>query len=204
MSSVPGTIREKAKEKLATKLASCNAKPSPGHTVAAAVEAIEAALFKNKLDTASYREQLLAIIGNVPNIASEISLFDPNDLAVLTPTEILTRRQAARRDEERNDRNHATKLPDEDNVMCVECGLPQRHKMNLNRFGLDDEVEGTQFDNNFENLCQCELADSDVEAEEPNSAQDITVANPPQDSVPRKKAQAKRQRTTETERDSSP
>jgi len=48
--------------------------------------------------------------------------------------------------------------------MCPGCSLPIKSRLNTNKFDLDDEELGTQFDNGYGNFCSCNALDDPTDA----------------------------------------
>ncbi|RNF23035.1 uncharacterized protein Tco025E_02946 [Trypanosoma conorhini] len=108
------------------------------------------------LDKESFRDQLMGLLANMRNLDGELEKVGPSVLATLNPQEMLSRSQ--RRDRERFLRKRAREqmLYDVTSMLCPTCKLVRPDRLNLNHMALDSEENGTQFDYNFDNLCQCD------------------------------------------------
>lgn len=154
-------IREGAKKRLTAVVSSSPHFQSEASKTADFVEELEAVLLERCPTPRRYRDKLLFLVANIPHVVDELQSFTPATLVTADTTALMGERQ--RKIEEREARKRARlvtiKAEDREDMLCADCGMPKRGRLNQNRFGLDDEILGNQFDNNYENLCQCNPAD---------------------------------------------
>lgn len=160
------------------------------------VSDVEASMFASKAIGNAFRDQLLAIVSNLAKILHVIQDFSPHELGKMHPQDILDE-QAKKRQERRSmKRSRETELKEDTSIFCGSCGCPRMTRLNLNRMGLDSEELGSQYEYNFETVCQCgndtielnvnrldDSSDSDAE-EATSSAQRHAAATISTPSVP--------------------
>ena len=105
-------------------------------------------------------------------------------------------REQDAREMRRRARHRQVALKDREDVKCHRCGLPIRARLNVNRFDVEDELLGAQFQNQYDVLCECdpesgstssddaepELTEADVEAA--LEAEEKAAALPPGAVIP--------------------
>ncbi|ESL06815.1 hypothetical protein TRSC58_05504 [Trypanosoma rangeli SC58] len=154
--AVPETTRAKACLQLSTMLKGLEEFKVHPEKVGSYAEAIVTKMSAEYSDKESFRDQLMGLLANMRNLDGELEKVGPSVLATLSPQEMLSRSQ--RRDRERFLRKRAREqvLYDVTSMLCPTCKLVRSDRLNLNHLALDSEENGTQFDYNFDNLCQCD------------------------------------------------
>lgn len=153
------------------------------------VSSIEDSIFRSQRTAAAYREQLLAIVANIRQIKGNIDEFDPGELGSTKPTEILTKKQKAQKEKLLEKRAREDKVDDDTRIHCPQCNFPRSSRLNLNRMGLDNETLGSQYEYNFETMCQCGYDDAEVE-ELPDETSDSETEERPATKAARKEINA--------------
>jgi hypothetical protein len=116
---------------------------------------VEASMFASKLTSSAFRDHLLAIVSNVAKILDVVQDFEPADLGSMHPQDILDKKSRERQEKRSAKRSRETQVKDDTSIFCANCGLPRMTRLNLNRMGLDSEELGSQYEYNFETVCQC-------------------------------------------------
>ncbi|KEG12203.1 hypothetical protein DQ04_01901090 [Trypanosoma grayi] len=153
--AVPEAMRAKALSQLITVLKDLEEfkrVPEKGSLYAEAMVAAMCAAFADK---ESFRDQLLGVLANIRSVDGELAKIGPTALATMKPQEILSARQRRDRDRFLRKRTREQIVYDEIKMLCATCKLVRPDRLNLNHIALDSEENGTQFDYNFDNLCQC-------------------------------------------------
>ena len=135
--------------------------------------AIEASLFASHRDSKlHYVEQLKGIALNLPNIIDEIpERWSPERIAQTNPIDLRNAQQQKQWEREHRKRTRELQIRPEDSSMCPTCHLPLRSRINENLFDKDDEHLGCQYENNFDQFCQCPPAnDASQDSDESSSS----------------------------------
>ncbi|CUG91253.1 Hypothetical protein, putative [Bodo saltans] len=119
------------------------------------VVGIEASMFASKVSSSAFRDHLLAIVSNVTKLLTVVQDFDPAELGSMHPQDILDKKSKERQEKRSAKRSRETQIKDDTSIICTNCGLPRMTRLNLNRMGLDSEELGSQYEYNFETVCQC-------------------------------------------------
>ncbi|ESS70121.1 hypothetical protein TCDM_14190 [Trypanosoma cruzi Dm28c] len=107
-------------------------------------------------DKESFRDQLMGLLANIRNLDGELEKVGPSLLATMKPEEMLSSKQRRDRDRFLRKRVREQILYDVTSMLCATCKLVRPDRLNLNQLALDSEENGTHFDYNFDNLCQCD------------------------------------------------
>lgn len=104
---------------------------------------------------AAFRDHLQVIVANVGLIKPALDEFDPDALGKMAPSDIMSKRVKARHEKLRMKRSRESDEVDDTRIHCDQCGFVRRTRLNLNRMALDSEDLGSQFEYNFDNVCEC-------------------------------------------------
>lgn len=156
-----------------------NGKPSSVVDVFARTVATN--LYAKSEDKDSFRDSMLALITNLPNLEGELydgetQLLSPEKLACMDADELRSQQQKKEVGAERRKRMKTEINFDKTSMTCAVCGLVRQDRLNINQMGLDSEENGTQFDYNFGNLCECSShhSSSDSSDDEASSSEEST------------------------------
>ena len=149
--------------------AGCDLKDDSTPLAKFAIE-VEQELFAFAPTMETYRPQLLFLKSNLPNIMSEFSLdnpdFSPKEIAKADEDLLSSKEQKREAARARRKRIREMELKDDTTVLCPKCQLPRHNRLNTNRFDVDDENLGNQFENNYMNVCECPRTSSDSDSED--------------------------------------
>lgn len=150
-------VRQAARQRISALLDKAPAYKDKGDAAMSFSQKLDEVMALTYPTVSEYRDRLLFLMTNIPNVLAEIDTFTPETLATARDVDMLpqAKRQEAAREARRRARLVSLSARDSEDMMCAECHLPIRGRLNENRFGLDDDILGTQFDNNYDNLCQC-------------------------------------------------
>ncbi|CCW59900.1 unnamed protein product [Phytomonas sp. EM1] len=120
-------------------------------------EAVVLAVKRQASDAEEFKDQIMGIIANVNNLNSQIveQKISPEALASMEIDEMLSKKQIEENLKASRKRAREQTLYDITSMQCEKCGLVRRDRLNINELGLDSEINGSQFDYNFDNLCDC-------------------------------------------------
>jgi hypothetical protein len=126
------------------------------------VATIDATLVERCPTPRRYRDRILFLTANLPAMADELDEIEPALLATINETELRSTRQKSKdeREARKRARHNAISLEDREDVKCYKCGFPVRSRLNMNRFDVEDELLGGQYQNQYDVLCAC---DADVD-----------------------------------------
>ena len=117
---------------------------------------------------ADFRARTLLLVANLPRMGPETATdFSFDELATVTESTLQSKGEAAAREKARHKRAREKMIKmknDDSRVMCPGCNLPIKSRLNTNKFDLDDEELGTQFDNGYGNFCACSAYDDPTDA----------------------------------------
>jgi hypothetical protein len=134
-----------------------------------------------------FRERVLFLQENLPTVVDELDELKPAFLSSVNELDLKSSKQKAVDDRaaRKRARHHTLALKDREDVQCDRCLLPIRARLNTNRFDVEDELLGGQYQNQYENLCEC---DADIDPVdkfgESRSSSESSVMNDDQGSVP--------------------
>jgi hypothetical protein len=160
---------------------------------------IDAAVAEKCPTPRRYRDRVLFLTANLPNVADELGSMTADFLSTVSETELKSARQKSADDREARKRARlkTIELKDRDDVKCVNCGLPIRSRLNMNRFDVEDEVLGQQYQNQYDVLCECDAdkdptagfgEESEEEPEEGDAEGAVETKSAADDSSPTRKA----------------
>eukprot|EP00796_Vickermania_ingenoplastis_P005005 gene5005-3600_t len=159
----------------------------PPHRTKDAAEAYAAAVVKGLKDLApndkeEFKDRLLEVLTNITNLDGEIAEGDqltPEAVAGMDAAEMRSAKQKRVAAAELRKRGREQQTYDKTSMYCSRCGLVRRDRLNINQMGLDSEENGTQFEYNFGNLCECaERSSSESDDEEEGSDGDGAPRGP--------------------------
>ncbi|KAH9582153.1 hypothetical protein LSM04_006432 [Trypanosoma melophagium] len=151
--AVPEATRAKALAQLTATLAELR---EIGPTAAAAyAESVVAAMAAAYTNKEAFRDQLMSLLANMRSLDGELTRVGPAALATMKPQEMLSRKQREERSRFLRKRTREQIVYDATSMLCTTCKLVRPDRLNLNQLALDSEENGTQFEYNFDNLCQC-------------------------------------------------
>ncbi|KAG8343873.1 hypothetical protein ERJ75_000970800 [Trypanosoma vivax] len=155
MMAVPDSLRSKAIAQFTTVLKGmqefADASPRARSFAEELVVAMSAAYDSKE----SFRDQWMGILANIKSMDGELVKIGPASVATMQPQEMLSREQRLERDRFLRKRVREQIVYDSTCMLCSTCKLVRPDRINLNQLALDSEQNGTQFDYNFDNLCQC-------------------------------------------------
>jgi hypothetical protein len=162
--AVLAKLRPPCLAKLSASLAKHNGRTTFATPAAqtAFLSAFEGAIAERAASVAAYREKIMFYSANFGGIAEDLAGLDPATLAEMKHRDVVSNDFKTKMEAERKQRASEVELEEENtvNVMCAACGLPVMSRMNNNRFDIDDETLGNQYENNYNNFCEC---DADVD-----------------------------------------
>ncbi|CCW67130.1 unnamed protein product [Phytomonas sp. Hart1] len=120
-------------------------------------ESVVLAVKSRASDADEFKDQIMGIIANVRNLNNQIveRKITPEMLASMEIDEMLSKQQIEENLKFSRKRAREQTLYDITSMQCGNCGLVRRDRLNINELGLDSEINGSQFDYNFDNLCAC-------------------------------------------------
>ncbi|ORC93191.1 uncharacterized protein TM35_000025170 [Trypanosoma theileri] len=167
--AIPEATRAKAIAQLTAILSELREfEPTAAAAYAESVVSAMAAAFTDKED---FRDQLMSLLANMRSLDGELTQVGPAVLATMKPQEMLSRKQRQERNRFLRKRTREQIVYDATSMLCTTCKLVRPDRLNLNQLALDSEENGTQFDYNFDNLCQC-THDSDEDTSSTSSSSD--------------------------------
>nr|CCC93624.1 conserved hypothetical protein [Trypanosoma congolense IL3000] len=103
----------------------------------------------------AFRDQLMGLLANIRSLDGELLKMGPAAAATMRPQEMLSMEQRRERNRFLRKRIREHMLHDSTKMLCSTCKLVRRDRLNVNQLALDSEENGTHFDYNFDNQCQC-------------------------------------------------
>lgn len=149
---------------------------------------VVAATRANAADVDEFKDQVMGIVANVPHLNGELTeaSITPEELAKMDLTEMLSREQkralviiSRKRAKEQTDY-------DKTSLLCKKCGMVRADRININELGLDSEENGSHFEYNFDNMCNCSHSSSD-ESDSSDDDEDTNGATESTDGAPESK-----------------
>ncbi|CBH15483.1 Transcription factor S-II (TFIIS), central domain containing protein, putative [Trypanosoma equiperdum] len=106
-------------------------------------------------DKEAFRDQLMGLLANLKGLDGELLSLGPDTIATMKPKEMLSVEERRKRDRFLRKRIREHMLHDSTKMLCSTCKLVRRDRLNVNQLALDSEENGTHFEYNFDNQCQC-------------------------------------------------
>jgi hypothetical protein len=155
-------IRETAKTRLTAIIAQSPHFSASAGAAQKFAQEVEAAVLERCPTPRRYRDRVLFLTANLPHVLDDLDSMTPEFLSAVDEPRLKSDKQkrADEREARKRAREIALTLKDSDEVKCDRCGLPIRARLNTNRFDVEDEILGQQFQNQYDTLCQCD-ADKD-------------------------------------------
>ena len=102
-------------------------------------------LSRNGHSLFDFRSRIMILITQLPQmgIHHALTAFTAQELAEVSEHELVSADEKCKREAERHRRARETRLRRKDdttNTMCLGCNLPKKKRLNMNRFGIDDEI----------------------------------------------------------------
>lgn len=133
-------------------------------------------------DAEELKDKLLCLLTNVENLDGEIrggQLIPPEQLAVMDGDEMRSAKQKKELANQLRKRVREQENYDKTSMHCPRCNLVRRDRLNINQMGLDSDENGTQFDYNFGNMCECSERSDDSSSDDDHASDgDDDVAEP--------------------------
>lgn len=143
-------------------------------------KAIVDKLYSVAADKEEFRDRLLAIMLNIENLDGELrggQKITPEVVATMDAAEMLSAKQRKKEESRLRKRLREQENYDKTSMYCPHCGLVRRDRLNINQMGLDSEENGTHFDYNFGNLCECSERSSSSSSTDSESSSDESQSN---------------------------